>query len=122
MNYETRTQTTELRNLQKEICPICLEAIETDDFATDCLHLFHFSCFGRWVTLNFTCPMCRQNPFIWPDAVPILGLEDWYNQDWYQAGIGTSQAWHAPVPILGLEDWYNQDWLGTNPDWRLVGL
>ncbi|CAF1259493.1 unnamed protein product, partial [Didymodactylos carnosus] len=47
---------------------ICLDAIETDGFTTDCLHLFHGSCFGRWMRLNFTCPICRQNLFIWPDA------------------------------------------------------
>ncbi|CAF1564321.1 unnamed protein product, partial [Didymodactylos carnosus] len=51
-------------------CRICLDAIKTDGFTTDCLHLFHASCFGQWMALNFTCPtcpMCRQNVFIWPD-------------------------------------------------------
>lgn len=43
-------------------CPICLDLIETNDYQTDCKHVFHRHCIIEWSDKKreFTCPLCRK--------------------------------------------------------------
>lgn len=53
---------SEISFLKKE-CPICLELIETDDYAilTRCCHKFHEKCIKDWflTSKSYKCPECN---------------------------------------------------------------
>lgn len=46
-------------------CPICLMEFNGDDDVRqlNCKHVFHKECIDIWLTLNATCPICRQQIF-----------------------------------------------------------
>lgn len=42
-------------------CSICLECInEEHKHETECKHIFHQACIGRWLDNHNTCPNCRK--------------------------------------------------------------
>ncbi|KAF3974423.1 hypothetical protein CMV_002247 [Castanea mollissima] len=46
-------------------CPICLseyQAKETLKSIPKCQHCFHIECIDEWLSLNATCPICRNSP------------------------------------------------------------
>jgi len=45
-------------NLQKEICPICLEKLNKDIVTTECNHSFCKGCFDK--LKKDSCPLCRR--------------------------------------------------------------
>jgi len=47
----------ESEDLEHESCCICLEG--KDFVLTSCCHLFCLSCITRWLEINGTCPICR---------------------------------------------------------------
>lgn len=40
-------------------CSICLNDIEVDGMKTDCNHIFHKDCIGKWLYIKNSCPLCR---------------------------------------------------------------
>ena len=57
-------------------CPICLSEYrpkETLKTIPKCQHCFHIECIDEWLTLNATCPICRNSPQ-WLPPVDI----SWY--------------------------------------------
>ncbi|GMI76418.1 Arabidopsis Toxicos en Levadura 96 [Hibiscus trionum] len=47
------------------ICPICLSEYqpkETLRSIPDCNHYFHANCIDEWLTMNASCPLCRNSP------------------------------------------------------------
>ena len=59
---EDKDKESEISFLKKE-CPICLELIETDDYAilTRCCHKFHEKCIKDWflTSKSYKCPECN---------------------------------------------------------------
>mmetsp|Transcript_82439 Transcript_82439/g.229754 ORF Transcript_82439/g.229754 Transcript_82439/m.229754 type:complete len:275 (-) Transcript_82439:142-966(-) len=47
--------------VDKQTCPICLEAYQKGEILTKlrCNHVFHVSCIASWVRRATNCPMCR---------------------------------------------------------------
>jgi hypothetical protein len=46
-------------------CPICLSEYqpkETLKTIPECQHCFHAECIDEWLSLNATCPICRNSP------------------------------------------------------------
>ncbi|KAK9994772.1 hypothetical protein SO802_024475 [Lithocarpus litseifolius] len=46
-------------------CPICLseyQSKETLKTIPKCQHCFHIECIDKWLSLNATCPICRNSP------------------------------------------------------------
>lgn len=45
------------------ICSICLENINKEDFFCykDCLHPYHLECIKKWIVYNKICPLCRKD-------------------------------------------------------------
>ena len=46
-------------------CPICLSEYrpkETLKTIPKCQHCFHIECIDEWLSLNATCPICRNSP------------------------------------------------------------
>ena len=46
-------------------CPICLSEYqpkETLKIIPKCQHCFHIECIDEWLSLNATCPICRNSP------------------------------------------------------------
>ena len=57
-------------------CPICLSEYrpkETLKTIPKCQHCFHIECIDEWLSLNATCPICRNSPQ-WLPPVDI----SWY--------------------------------------------
>ena len=57
-------------------CPICLseyQSKETLKTIPKCQHCFHSECIDEWLSLNATCPICRNSPQ-WSPPVDI----SWY--------------------------------------------
>jgi len=50
--------------LLQQNCSICLAEYEDEDEikVLQCDHIFHKECIDRWLFINFTCPICRQDP------------------------------------------------------------
>ena len=48
------------------ICVICMETYDEEQGINrlHCSHIFHHTCLQEWLLRSFTCPICRQNPFI----------------------------------------------------------
>lgn len=40
-------------------CSICLNDIEKNGTKTDCNHIFHADCIGKWLFIKNSCPLCR---------------------------------------------------------------
>lgn len=41
-------------------CSICLETLEdTENILTSCKHVFHQTCFEKWIEIDRSCPLCR---------------------------------------------------------------
>ncbi|CAK9163065.1 unnamed protein product [Ilex paraguariensis] len=54
-----------LPNPNDGTCPICLSEYqpkETLRTIPECNHYFHASCIDEWLSLNATCPLCRNSP------------------------------------------------------------
>lgn len=54
-----------LPNPSDNICSICLSEYqpkETLRSIPECNHYFHANCIDEWLTLNATCPLCRNSP------------------------------------------------------------
>jgi len=47
-----------LNQTKENCCPVCLDD-EPDTILLPCSHSFHGECILKWVSKNFTCPMCR---------------------------------------------------------------
>lgn len=43
-------------------CAVCTEGIRFGGAAkrTPCGHVFHQDCISRWLSVNYSCPLCRQ--------------------------------------------------------------
>lgn len=62
-------------------CPICTEGLEGEQahgwLVTICGegcddgHLYHEACLREWLLKSNTCPVCRRNPVVCPDAEPV---------------------------------------------------
>ena len=46
--------------INKDKCPICLEAIIKDKVTTKCGHIYHKDCILKSININKKCPYCRQ--------------------------------------------------------------
>ena len=53
---------TVTRDQLGETCSICLEQYRNDEKVVNlkCSHLFHKTCFQKWVMNSVYCPLCRQ--------------------------------------------------------------
>jgi len=49
------------RKLENNICPICLETIQTSETRSvlSCSHQYHDICIHSWLYDNKNCPVCR---------------------------------------------------------------
>jgi hypothetical protein len=43
----------------EELCAICLDNLSEAVCSLSCLHIFHQSCLGVWLSTHDTCPICR---------------------------------------------------------------
>jgi len=50
----------DLKTASDDCCPVCLEDDSPDTMLLPCSHEFHGECILKWVELNFSCPLCRQ--------------------------------------------------------------
>lgn len=47
-------------NMKSKTCAICLEKISfINKKRTHCNHFFHKKCLNKWLSLNPTCPLCK---------------------------------------------------------------
>lgn len=47
--------------LPEDACPICLDGIPLGPVSlTKCQHCFHAACLKEWLTMNDSCPICRE--------------------------------------------------------------
>lgn len=60
----------ELKTGHDDCCPVCLEDDSPDTMLLPCSHEFHGECILKWVELNFSCPLCRQQV---TQFVPLQG-------------------------------------------------
>ena len=45
-------------------CPICCCVIDDKDkLITNCNHIYHKECLGRWFKISHRCPLCRESKF-----------------------------------------------------------
>ena len=47
-------------------CAICMEPLKDGDelcMPFDCNHLFHCKCIDKWLSENYTCPLCRKKKY-----------------------------------------------------------
>lgn len=51
-------------------CTICMEAFQVEENVKclPCRHWFHEACVDQWLSVNFTCPLCRLPPTITDDV------------------------------------------------------
>ena len=44
------------------VCGICTDEYKFREYTRtlDCKHMFHKKCIDKWLPINFTCPLCRQ--------------------------------------------------------------
>ena len=42
-----------------DVCPICLNDLETDICKNTCGHLYHCTCISNWANRSDVCPVCR---------------------------------------------------------------
>jgi len=60
-------------HIDKVNCITCFDNIKLSDrFNLECGHIFHRDCIRRWMKVNPTCPICRQNIPIDPSDTEIL--------------------------------------------------
>jgi hypothetical protein len=52
-------------------CSICLSDIKKGEEIQNngCSHVFHKSCYYKWIHIKANCPCCRVNPFSFPDTL-----------------------------------------------------
>ena len=41
------------------ICSICIEPLKEDVISLNCKHKYHKGCIKEWLTINNSCPLCR---------------------------------------------------------------
>ncbi|KAG2192245.1 hypothetical protein INT47_010046 [Mucor saturninus] len=53
----------EIRDVQDQVCVICLSTYEGGDMLSRlwCKHHFHRACIKEWLILNRRCPLCKQD-------------------------------------------------------------
>jgi hypothetical protein len=55
-------ETTVVVDVLPNLCPVCIQDIdERDQESTECSHVFHKKCLGKWIRLNTNCPVCRKD-------------------------------------------------------------
>lgn len=60
-------------------CTICLSEYKTKDTIRcipECAHCFHAECIDEWLSMNSTCPLCRNSPSH-PSTVQVMASDPW---------------------------------------------
>lgn len=58
-------------------CTICLSEYKTKDTIRcipECAHCFHAECIDEWLSMNSTCPLCRNSPSH-PSTVQVMASD-----------------------------------------------
>ena len=65
-------------------CVICLKDLDMNDgVLTPCNHRYHSECFFKWIFRKRTCPLCRKELIVQPDAEERVSLYEIRRQiDW----------------------------------------
>jgi hypothetical protein len=65
-------------------CVICLKDLDMDNgVLTPCNHRYHSECFFKWIFRKRTCPLCRKELIVQPDAEERVSLYEIRRQiDW----------------------------------------
>ena len=89
-NFRIETPNTiqEMRiNESNKTCSICITNFVKHDvvYSLPCKHIFHRNCVGDWLTINSTCPLCRDDankslPEKKKEAEKLLNLKEAYLQ------------------------------------------
>jgi len=45
--------------MSKDICSICLDELNNDQYKLNCNHCYHKNCIKQWLRNNEICPLCR---------------------------------------------------------------
>ena len=49
-------------------CSICMEELTKNTVITKCGHVFHIDCLNKWLSKNYSCPVCR-DPCLEKDGI-----------------------------------------------------
>jgi len=65
-------------------CVICLKDLDMNEgVLTPCNHRYHSECFFKWIFRKRTCPLCRKELIVQPDAEERVSLYEIRRQiDW----------------------------------------
>lgn len=67
------------QQVEESPCPFCLEPLSSEaeplQQNNGCSHVFHKSCYYRWMKINATCPICRHNPASLPSPSASEGYQ-----------------------------------------------
>jgi len=66
--------------VKEEECCICMDAIESDIYKTNCKHYFHKGCMESWLENSSTCPICRSQV---GDEEVRQEVPNYYTDAWY---------------------------------------
>lgn len=83
-------------------CPICTELIQEDNSTLECLHTFCTDCIKSWFKVSKTCPICRNESFLFPEieSQSFLVSEIEYTEH----DIAEHYDWSADIPNYGSSD------------------
>ncbi len=48
------------KDINVNVCPICIEPLMNKEIKTQCNHSFHIQCLAMWSSKHSDCPMCRR--------------------------------------------------------------